>query len=145
MPSARSRRLGAGLAVVAALTGTSAAAAKGLEPGDPRLCGAPRCAAIEDREALRRLSGFYWGRSRPVRAPARSPSAPVFQLRLRSGHATGLVGGANLRRTQVFGLDSGRFQRGVWYVLTARAARELRARGADLKPRRLPRIPPRSC
>ena len=145
MLSARLRRLAAGLAVVAALTGTSAAGAKDLEPGDLRLCGARRCAAIEDREALRGLSGFYWGRSRPVRAPALRPRAPLFQLRLRSGHATGLVGGANLRRTQVFGLNCGRFQRGVWYVLTARAARELRALSADLKPRHLPRIPPRSC
>jgi hypothetical protein len=46
----------------------------------------------------------------------------VFQLRFRSGHATGLIGGANLRRTVVFGLNCGRFQRGAWYVLPARAA-----------------------
>jgi hypothetical protein len=133
------------LVVTAALLGSTAATAKDLAPGDLRVCGAKRCLPIMDREVLRTLSSFYWGGGSPVVAHAPRANTPALALRFRNGYAAGLVGGTRLDRALVYGLNCGRFRRGTWYRLPARAARGVRELAASVTPLRVTASVPRSC
>jgi hypothetical protein len=136
----------AALALSTALTCTSAVAAKDFAPGDLRACSAKRCVAITDRAVLRAFSTFYYAGPQPRLVPPPRAGAPALELRFKDGYATGVVGGAGLDRSRVYGLNCGRFRRGAWYRLPEGAVLELRALATRLGP--LPRVPtsvPRSC
>jgi hypothetical protein len=123
-----------------------AATAKEFGPGDLRVCGAKRCVPIEKRDELRAFSSFYYGDGRA--AVTRKPrlGAPAFEIRFRDGSAAGIVASAKLDRARVYGLNCGRFRRGRWYRLPARAVLAVRPLSASLTPLRVTRrAPPRSC
>jgi hypothetical protein len=129
-----------------ALLCSGAATAKDFSPGDLRVCGAKRCVAIENRVALRAFSDFYWGGGRVAVVGRPRVGAPAFVIRFRDGSAAGMVASSKLDRARVYGLNCGRFRRGRWYQLPARAAMEVRRLSAPLTPIRLTRrAPPRSC
>jgi hypothetical protein len=140
-----SRQLVGALLAAAALLCSSAATAKDFGPGDLRVCGAKRCVPLQNRDALRAFSSFYYGDTRVAMVSRPRASAPAFELRFRDGGAAGLVGSAKLDRTLVYGLNCGRFRRGRWYRLPARAALEVRRLSVPLAPMRVGRRVPRSC
>jgi hypothetical protein len=112
--------------VAAALVGPPGAGAKTFEPGDVRLCGVERCVPIVDRPALRALGAFmYHAPPAPVvRAPRLG--AASFELRFDNGYVTGLVASRRLDRFLSYGVNIGHFDRGRWYRLPDRTARQLR-------------------
>jgi hypothetical protein len=125
---------------------SSAATAKDFAPGDLRVCGAKRCVAIESRDAVRAFSSFYYGEGRVAIVARPRLGAPTFEIRFRDGSKAGMVASAMLDRALVYGLNCGRFRRGRWYRLPARAALEVRRLSAPLTPLRVTRrAPPRSC
>jgi hypothetical protein len=130
--------------IAASLLVTPAATAKDFEPGDLSVCNRTRCLAIINPAVLSLFSSFYYreGRATAVRAPRRG--APAFRLQI-DGSVAGLVATARLDRALVYGLNCGRFHRGDWYSLPARAALELRRLTAGLVPLRVTRFVPRSC
>jgi hypothetical protein len=130
------------LVVAAALLCSAAATAKDFQPGGLRVCDAKRCAVIENREALRAFSSFFYGDGRATPVPKPRLGAPAFEIRFEDGWPAGLVGSAKLDRSLVYGLNCGRFRRGRWYRLPARAAREVRRLSAQLTPLRVTRRPP---
>lgn len=139
-------RLAGAMTVTLALLGASAAGAKDLAPGDLRVCNATRCVPIADRAVLRSLSAFLYGTRPAPQARRVRAGAPTFALRFRNGYLAGIVGSPKLDRVLVNGLNCGRFRRGVWYRLPARAVREVRRLAALLQPVRLTRARvPRSC
>jgi hypothetical protein len=123
----------------------SVALAKDFGPGDLRVCGAERCISIGHRDALRAFSSFYYGDSRVVVVRTPRLGTRAFELRFKDGGVAGIVAGPGLDRTRVYGLNCGRFRRGTWYRLPARAAREVRTVSARLEPLRVTRSVPRSC
>ena len=134
------------LVVAAALLCSPAATAKDFGPGDLRVCDAKRCVPIVNRAALRAFRSFFYGDGRATYVPKPRVGAPAFEIRFGDGWPAGLVGSRKLDRALVYGLNCGRFRRGRWYRLPARAAREVRRLSAPLTP--LPvtqRAPPRSC
>jgi hypothetical protein len=138
--------LAALLFACAGLVTASMAIAKDFRPGDLRACGAAACASIKDRAVLRAFGLFYYGGRRPAIAYPPRRGAPAFELRDRSGHPTGIVGGTRLDRTLVYGLNCGRFRRGIWYHLPTPAVLEVRRLTARLEPLRVnPKSVPRSC
>ena len=134
------------LVVAAMFVCCSAATAKDFGPGDLRVCGAKRCVPIENRDALRAFSAFYYGDGRATVVGRPRLGAPAFEIRFRNGSAAGIVASAKLDRALVYGLNCGRFRRGRWYRLPARATLEVRRLSAQLVPLRVTRRPPpRSC
>ena len=134
------------LVVAAVLVCCSAATAKDFGPGDLRVCGAKRCVTIENRDALRSFSAFYYGDGRATVVGRPRLGAPAFEIRFRNGSAAGIVASAKLDLARVYGLNCGRFRRGRWYRLPTRAAREVRRLTVRLTPLRVTRrAPPRSC
>jgi hypothetical protein len=134
----------AAIAVAAALVAAGAALAKEIEPGQLRVCNNAKCPAIFDGGALKAFSAFYWGNGPVERAPAPSPRAPAFALKL-DGWIIGVAATRRLDRVLVYGIYCGRFKRGVWYRLPNRAAMGLRRLTAGLVPQRVPRRIRASC
>jgi hypothetical protein len=120
----------AALAVVA----VPSAAAKDFGPGDLRICNAKRCVPIERHDVLPLLGSFYYAGARPAVVAAPPFGARAYELRFRNGYATGIVAGARLDRFLSYGVNLGRFHRGVWYRIPARLASELRTLTAGMKP-----------
>ena len=88
----RSRCLIASFVTLAMLLVAPAAASKGFEPGDLRICNAKRCVPIMSRPALTALGVFYYiGTKPPSRAPRAHVGAPSFELRFDNGYVTGIV------------------------------------------------------
>jgi hypothetical protein len=124
----------AGAVAVLLLTAT-AATAKEFEPGDLRICNAKRCVPITSRPALTALGRFYYTGTSPLsRAVRPSLGARAFELRFDNGYVTGIVAAAKLDRFLSYGVNIGRFDAGVWYRVSDRAARELRRLTAGLRP-----------
>ena len=124
----------------AALAATPAATAKDFRPGDLRVCNAHRCVPIVSRAVLPLLGRFYYY-DRDVAHVADRPrlGSPAFELRFKNGYVTGIVASTKLDRFLSYGVNLGRFERGVWYRMPARAAAELRKLTAGMKPLRLTR------
>jgi hypothetical protein len=119
----------------AVLVGATAGAAKEFEPGDLRICNARRCVPLMTRPVLTALGVFYYiGTKPPPRAPRAHVGAPSFELRFDNGYVTGIVATANLDRFLSYGVNLGRFDRGHWYRVPPRAARELQRLTASLRP-----------
>jgi hypothetical protein len=137
-------RVVAAVIVVCGLLTVPAAVAKDFRPGDLRVCGRDRCVPLVDKRLLRVVSAFYYGGGPVTQVPRVRVGAPGFVLRYRNGYATGIVAGAKLGRFQSYGVICGRFQRGRWYRVPARASLALRKATAQLRPARVP-PPPRSC
>jgi hypothetical protein len=132
------------VATLVACLAAGAAAAKDFKPGDLGVCNAVKCPAIFDRGALKAFSGFFYGPLKVARTAAPPPGASAFRLKLK-GEIVGLAATHRLDRVLVYGLNCGRFRRGVWYRLPDRAAMGLRRLTAGLVPQRVPRRIPRSC
>jgi hypothetical protein len=132
------------LVALIAWLAVGAATAKDFKPGDLRVCNAVKCAAIFDRGALNAFSAFYYGSASVERAAAPPSGASAFRLKL-NGAIVGVAATRRLDRVLAYGLNCGRFERGVWYRLPARAAIGLRRLTAGLVPQRVPRGIPRSC
>jgi hypothetical protein len=132
----------AALLAAAALAVTPAATAKEFKPGDLRVCNAHRCVPITNRAVLPLLGDFYYG-VRDPRDPHVAPrprlGAPAFELRFTNGYVTGIAASARLDRFLSYGVNTGRFHRGVWYRIPARLAAELRTLTAGMKPLRVTR------
>ena len=112
-----------------------AAASKEFEPGDLRICSAKRCVPIMNRPALTALGVFYYiGTKPPAGAPRAHVGAPSFELRFDNGYVTGIVSTARLDRFLSYGVNLGRFDRGRWYRVPPKAARELQQLTASLRP-----------
>jgi hypothetical protein len=112
-----------------------AAASKEFEPGDLRICNAKRCVPVMNRPALTALGVFYYiGTKPPPRAPRAHVGAPSFELRFDNGYVTGIVATVNLDRFLSYGVNLGRFDRGRWYRVPPKAARELQRLTASLRP-----------
>jgi hypothetical protein len=65
--------------------------------------------------------------------------ARAFELRFPNGYATGIVAGAKLDRFLSYGVNLGRFRRGVWYRIPRVLSAELRRLAAPLRPLRVSR------
>jgi hypothetical protein len=113
------------------------AAAKHFRPGDLRLCGLSRCLALKDQAGLDSLSAFYYGDGRPARIARPAMNVSYYELRFRNGYVTGIVATAGLNRFLSYGVNMGRFARGTWYRVPARAAAALRTAASPLPPLRL--------
>jgi hypothetical protein len=139
-----SRRRITVLLVLATLLGAATATAKDFEPGDLRVCNAAKCTAVFDRRALKIFSAFYYGEGEVSRAPAPRIGSAAFRLKLNASVA-GIAATRRLDRVLVYGLNCGRFQRGVWYRLPRPAASAIRRVTAGLKPLHVSRQVPPSC
>ena len=104
-----------------------------------RVCGAERCALVTDATALRALNRFVYGPNRVTPVGAPRVGARVFALDL------GGLFGARLDTFRSHGIVCGRFERGRWYRVPERIARELRRVTFGLTPRRLSARVPHSC
>jgi hypothetical protein len=134
------RGIAAALLVTAALAATPAATAKDFGPGDLRVCNAHRCVPITNRAVLPLLGRFYYSDSQVAHVADRPRlGAPAFELRFRNGYVTGIVASGRLDRFLSYGVNLGRFERGVWYKVPARVASELRKLTARMKPLRVTR------
>ena len=122
----------------AALAATPAATAKEFRPGDLRVCNAHRCVPIVNRTVLPLLGRFYYFDTQVAHVADRPRlGARAFELRFRNGYVTGIVASAGLDRFLSYGVNLGRFERGIWYRVPAGAAAELRRLTAGMKPLRL--------
>jgi hypothetical protein len=134
------RGVGSALLAAAALVVIPAATAKDFGPGDLRVCNAHRCVPITHRAVLPLLGRFYYSDPEVAHVAARPRlGAPAFELRFRNGYVTGIVASARLDRFLSYGVNLGRFERGVWYRLPARVASELRTLTSGMKPLRVTR------
>jgi hypothetical protein len=123
-----------------ALAATPAATAKDFGPGDLRVCNAHRCVPIVNRAVLPLLGRFYYLDSQVPHVVARPRlGTPAFELRFKNGYVTGIAGAAGLDRFLSYGVNTSRFERGIWYRVPARVATELRKLTAGMKPLRLTR------
>lgn len=125
------------LLAAAAFLAAPAATAKEFKPGDLLVCNARRCLRITNRALLPELGAFYYTGRQPPTAPSVRISAPAFELRFTNGYVTGIVASARLNRFLSFGVNLGRFRRGVWYQLPTRLASEVRRLTAGLRPLRV--------
>jgi hypothetical protein len=126
--------------LVVALTFTAASAAKEFKPGDLRLCNGNACVKITDQKLLDALGSFiYMGRQPAI---VRSPRLGVayFALEFRNAYVAGILATAKLDRWLSYGVYLGRFARGRWYQVPARAAAGMRELAVSLKPLRLTRV-----
>ena len=117
----------------------SGAAAKDFGPGDLRVCNAKRCVPVTNPDVLPGLGAFYYMGGQPATARTPSLRVPYFELRFRNGYATGIVATRALDRFLSYGVNLGRFRRGVWYEVPAELAQEFRRLAATLAPYRLTR------
>lgn len=132
------RSIVAALLAAAVLAVIPAATAKDFGPGDLRVCNGHRCVPITNRAVLPLLGRFYYSDPHDPRvAPRARLGAPAFELRFRNGYATGIVAAARLDRFLSYGVNTGRFHRGVWYRIPARLASELRKLTVGMKPLRV--------
>ena len=129
--------LTAALLAAAVSFAPDAALAKEFGPGELRLCGAQRCVPITDRGVLHALSTFYYSGAPPAIARAPRLGMPAYELRFGNDYVTGIVATADLDRFLSYGVNLGRFNRGVWYRLPSLAARALRRLSAPLTPLRV--------
>jgi hypothetical protein len=133
------------LVALGVLLATPQASAKDFRPGDLQVCGKARCVPIVNRAVLPVFSAFYWGEGRAPRAPRVLVGAPAFELRFGVDYVSGIVATKRLDRFRAYGFNCGRFQRGKWYRVPARAVQQLRRLTASLRPLRVTRILPPSC
>jgi hypothetical protein len=131
--------------VAAALLAIPAAFAKDFQPGDLKICGRDHCVPIQDRKVLKVLSSLYWGPGRPRRAQPVHAGARAFELRFGDDYASGMVASRGLDRFRAYGFYCGRFQRGKWYRVPARAVVAFLQLTKGLRPATVPRVPPPSC
>jgi len=132
------RGIVAALLAAAALAATPAATAKEFRPGDLRVCNAHRCVPIVNRTVLPLLGRFYYFDTEVAHVADRPRlGARAFELRFRNGYVTGIVASAGLDRFLSYGVNLGRFERGIWYRVPAGAAAELRRLTAGMKPLRV--------
>jgi len=132
------RGIVAALLAAAALAATPAATAKEFRPGDLRVCNAHRCVPIVNRTVLPLLGRFYYFDTQVAHVADRPRlGARAFELRFRNGYVTGIVASAGLDRFLSYGVNLGRFERGIWYRVPAGAAAELRRLTAGMKPLRV--------
>ena len=124
--------------VAAVALGCAAAATAKIGPS-VRVCGATRCALVDDAATLRALNTFVYGPTRVTRVRAPRVDAPVFALDL------GGVFSQDFEKFRSHGIICQRFERGRWYRVPERIARELRRVTCGLAPRRLSARVPRSC
>ena len=127
------------------LASAAVALAKDFAPGDIRLCGTDRCAAVMDPDVANEFADFIYGEDhvRVVRPPR--ANEPAFELKTSDGLAMGRVSGKRLNRALVYGLYCGRFKRGRWYLVPPRIASELRRLAHRLHAERAGRRIPPSC
>jgi hypothetical protein len=126
------------LLAAAALAVIPSATAKDFGPGDLRVCNAHRCVPITHRAVLPLLGRFYYLDTQDPRvAPRVRLGAPYFELRFKNGYVTGIAASARLDRFLSYGVNLGRFHRGVWYRIPARLASELRKLTAGMTPLRV--------
>lgn len=123
-----------------ALTFTATSMAKDFKPGDLRICNANRCVTITDQRLLDALGYFIYAGPQP--AIVRPPLLGVayFELKFRNGYVPGIVATAKLDRWLSYGVYLGRFVRGRWYHVPARAAAGMRKLTVSLEPLRLTRV-----
>jgi hypothetical protein len=133
------RSLFAGVVAASALVALPSAGAKDFKPGDVRICGAKRCAAIVNRTVLPRLASFYYSGPRPPRVRGPAIRAPYYELRFRNGYVTGIVATRRLDRFLSYGVVLERFARGRWHALPRRLSVELQRLTLGLRPLRLTR------
>lgn len=127
-----------GFLTAAALVAAPPAAAKEFQPGDLRLCSGHHCHAVTNEAVLEVLSSFYYsGAAAPARARAPRLGRRAFELRFDDGYVTGVVATRRLDRFLSYGVNLGRFSRGLWYRVPAPAARELRRLAVGLTPLRV--------
>ena len=139
------RSVATSLAFVVALS-AAPVAAKGIGPGDTRLCDGVGCEPIMDRAAARALASFLYAGPQPERVWRPAPGSPSFEVRLRNGRKLGDVGGRWLNRMRLPRLNCDRFRRRHWYRLPPEIASELRSLAAGRAGIPLdPRAPARSC
>jgi hypothetical protein len=98
-----------------------------------------------NRIVLPVFSAFYWGPGRAPRATKVPVGAPAFELRFGDDYVSGIVASPRLDRFRAYGFNCGRFQRGRWYRVPARAVREMRRLTESLRPLRVTRTVPPSC
>jgi hypothetical protein len=125
------------LLAAAALLLVPAATAKDFGPGDLRLCNARRCVKIVDPKVVATLGPFYYSNGSPRQAQAPRLGARAYELRFPNGYATGIVAGASLDRFLSYGVNLGRFQRGVWYHVPRRMTAGLTKLSCSLRPLRV--------
>lgn len=125
------------LLAAAALLLVPGAAAKDFRPGDLRLCNARRCVKIVDPKVVATLGPFYYSNGSPRKAHAPLLGARAYELRFPNGYATGIVAGASLDRFLSYGVNLGRFHRGVWYRIPRRMTAGLTKLSCSLRPLRV--------
>jgi len=102
------------------------------------VCNAHRCVPIVNRTVLPLLGRFYYFDTQVAHVADRPRlGARAFELRFRNGYVTGIVASAGLDRFLSYGVNLGRFERGIWYRVPAGAAAELRRLTAGMKPLRV--------
>jgi hypothetical protein len=132
------RGIGSALLAAAALAVVPSATAKDFRPGDLRVCNAHRCVPITNRAVLPLLGRFYYSDSQVAHVADRPRlGAPAFELRFKNGYVTGIAASARLDRFLSYGVNLGRFERGIWYRIPPRIASELRALTKGMKPLRV--------
>jgi len=125
------------LLAAAALLLVPGAAAKDFHPGDLRLCNSRRCMKIVDPKVVATLGPFYYSDGSPRQAHAPRLGARIYELRFPNGYATGIVAGAALDRFLSYGVNTGRFHRGVWYRVPRGMTAGLTKLSCSLRPLRL--------
>jgi hypothetical protein len=96
------------LITVSALS-ASPAVAKGIGPGDVRVCDSAGCEPIMNRAAARELASFLYAGPQPEHVWHPASGSPSFEVRLRRGRTIGDVGGRWLNRMRVPTLNCDRF------------------------------------
>ena len=125
------------LLAAAALLLVPGAAAKDFHPGDLQLCNSRRCVKIVDPKVVATLGPFYYSDGSPRQAQAPRLGARTYELRFPNGYATGIVAGAALDRFLSYGVNTGRFHRGVWYRVPRGMTAGLTKLSCSLRPLRL--------
>jgi hypothetical protein len=126
--------------LVLTLTFTAASAAKEFKPGDLRICNGNRCVTITDQELLDALGSFIYTGPQPAFVPSPRLGVSYFALKFSNGYVPGIVATAKLDRWLSYGVYLGRFARGRWYHVPARAAEGMRELTVSLEPLRLTRV-----
>lgn len=122
------------LLAAAALLLVPGAAAKDFRPGDLRFCNARRCVKIVEPKVVATLGPFYYSDGSPRQAQTPRLGARAYELRFPNGYVTGIVAGAALDRFLSYGVNTGRFQRGVWYRIPRGMTAGLTKLACSLRP-----------
>ena len=86
------------------------------------------------------LGSFIYLGPQPAIVGSPRLGVAYFELRFRNGYVPGIVATAKLDRWLSYGVYLGRFARGRWYQVPARAAAGLRELAVSLEPLRLTRV-----